>query len=135
MIAGSSSGLDQSPWSDLNLRTPVRCEGLWNGGCGVATRRFGSKSPPDATHVFGGYWEVYRMAFLSGRRVVGIPFPMYPNRFPGWSQGLGPDRGKLLILRPNDDLEFLSAVGRRDAGRAISDQSARRSGSTGSRPS
>jgi hypothetical protein len=52
------------------------------------------------THVFGDYWDVYRMAFLSGKKVIGIPFPMYPNRFPGWSRGLGPDHGKLLILRP-----------------------------------
>ena len=29
---------------------------------------------------------------------------MYPNRFPGWSAGLGPDRGKLLVfLRENDE--------------------------------
>jgi hypothetical protein len=56
--------------------------------------------PSDATHVFGGYWDVYRMAFLSGGRVTGIPFPSYPNRFRGWSRGLGPGRGKLLVLYP-----------------------------------
>ena len=54
--------------------------------------------PSDVTHVFGGYWDVYKMAFLSGGRIAGIPFPMYPNRFRGWSRGLGPGRGKLLIL-------------------------------------
>ena len=59
--------------------------------------------PSDVTHVFAGYWDAYRMAFLSGGRVRGIPLPMYPNRFPGWSVGLGPDRGKLLILRPRED--------------------------------
>ncbi len=56
--------------------------------------------PPNVTHVFGGYWDVYKMAFLSGGRLVGIPFPMYPNRFRGWSRGLGPGRGKLLVLHP-----------------------------------
>ena len=56
--------------------------------------------PSDVTHVFGGYWDVYRMAFLSGGRVTGIPFPSYPNRFRGWSRGLGPGRGKLLVLYP-----------------------------------
>jgi hypothetical protein len=56
--------------------------------------------PADVSHVFGGYWNVYKMSFLSGGRIVGIPFPMYPNRFRGWSSGLGPGRGKLLILRP-----------------------------------
>jgi hypothetical protein len=56
--------------------------------------------PSDVTHVFGGYWDVYRMGFLSGGRVTGIPFPAYPNRFRGWSRGLGPGLGKLLILYP-----------------------------------
>lgn len=56
--------------------------------------------PPDITHVFGGYWEVYRLSFLSGGRIRGIPNARYPNRFPGWSSGLGPGRGKILILWP-----------------------------------
>jgi hypothetical protein len=56
--------------------------------------------PADVTHVLGGYWDVYRMAFLSGKRVMGIPLSMYPNRFPGWSRGLGAARGKLLVLFP-----------------------------------
>ena len=56
--------------------------------------------PSDVTHVFGGYWDVYRMAFLSGGRVTAIPFPSFPNRFRGWSRGLGPGRGKLLVLFP-----------------------------------
>jgi hypothetical protein len=54
--------------------------------------------PPDVTHVFGDYWDVYRTAFLSKNKVVGIPYPMYPNRFAGWSRGLGRDQGKLLVL-------------------------------------
>ncbi len=59
--------------------------------------------PADVTHVFGGYWDVYRLAFRSGRRIVGIPYSMYPNRFPGWSSGLGPGHGKILILRPGEE--------------------------------
>jgi hypothetical protein len=58
--------------------------------------------PSDVTHVFGGYWDVYRLAFLSGGKIVGIPFPTYPNRIQGWSRGLGRGNGKLLILRPGD---------------------------------
>jgi hypothetical protein len=53
---------------------------------------------PDATHVFGDYWDVYRMAFLSKGALAGIPYPIYPNRFRGWSRGLGPDEGKLVVL-------------------------------------
>jgi hypothetical protein len=59
--------------------------------------------PPDVTHVFGGYWDVYKMAFLSGGRVTGIPWPIYPNRFPGWSRGLGPEQGKLLVIQAEGD--------------------------------
>jgi hypothetical protein len=50
------------------------------------------------THVFGDYWDVYRMAFLSGKQITGIPYPIYPNRFPGWSLGLGLEEGKLLAI-------------------------------------
>ena len=53
--------------------------------------------PVEVTHLFGDYWDVYRTAFLSGGRVAAAPFPTYPNRFPGWSVGLGPDRGALLV--------------------------------------
>lgn len=56
---------------------------------------------PDVTHLFGDYWDVYRFAFLSGRSVEGVPYPTYPNRFPGWSKGLGPGRGKMLVIRPD----------------------------------
>jgi len=54
--------------------------------------------PSDVTHVFGGYWDVYRMAFLSGKRLSGIPYPMYPNRFSQWSHGLGSSQGRLLVM-------------------------------------
>ncbi len=126
--------IQPSPWTDLSLRTPAP-KGKPSGPVMPPfdrTMRF--EVPSDVTHVFGGYWDVYRMAFVSGRRVVGIPFPMYPNRFPGWSEGLGPDRGKLLIVRPNDDSN--SGRGRLPRRQACDPaSSARRSESTGGRPS
>jgi hypothetical protein len=64
--------------------------------------------PPDVTHVFGGYWDVYRLSFLSGKRIVGIPYASYPNRFPGWSAGLGPGHGRIMILRPSEDSPSVS---------------------------
>ena len=79
-------------WSELTV--------VQDASRGVPARAGKFVVPPDVTHVFGGYWDVYKMAFLSGGRLVGIPFPMYPNRFPGWSRGLGPGRGKLLVLHP-----------------------------------
>jgi hypothetical protein len=59
--------------------------------------------PADVTHVFGGYWDVYRIAFLSGGRIRGIPYPFYPNRFRGWSRGLARGQGKLLVLGADVD--------------------------------
>jgi hypothetical protein len=56
--------------------------------------------PTGVTHLLGDYWDVYKISFLSGGKVVGVPYPMYPNRFPGWSKGLGPDRGALMVLTP-----------------------------------
>ena len=80
-------------WSELKVVRDVA-----RGDAGWSPRI--SWWQPDVTHVLGGYWDVYKMAFLSGGRLVGIPFPIYPNRFPGWSRGLGPGRGKLLVLHP-----------------------------------
>jgi hypothetical protein len=54
---------------------------------------------PSASHIFGDYWDVYKLSFLSGGRVQGVPYPIYPNRFPGWSRGLGPGRGAILVPR------------------------------------
>ena len=81
------------PWSQLVI-LPDRA-----GGPGVEHYTI----PADVTHVFGGYWDIYRLSFRSGGRVVGVPYPMYPNRFRGWSDGLGPGRGKIVILRPLED--------------------------------
>ncbi|MFI5460276.1 MAG: hypothetical protein ACHRXM_33075 [Isosphaerales bacterium] len=81
------------PWRELAVETPASPRSANNPGHYTV--------PPDVTHVFGGYWDVYRMAFLSGGRISGIPFPMYPNRFHGWSRGLSPGQGKLLALRPD----------------------------------
>jgi hypothetical protein len=88
--------LQAPPWSELifaGSRQPGRRI--------VASQAF--HVPSDVSHVFGGYWDVYRMAFLSKGQVVGIPYPMFPNRFPGWSRGLGRDLGKLLVLQPREE--------------------------------
>ncbi len=54
---------------------------------------------PEIRSIFGDYWDVYRLAFLSGRAVEGVPFPLYPNRFPEWSAGLPEDRPETLLAR------------------------------------
>ena len=75
----------------------------WLGGEGSV--RVAGRVEPRAgvTHVYGDYWHVYRYAFLAGGRVAASPFPTYPNRFEGWSRGLGAGEGALLLLdRPPD---------------------------------
>jgi hypothetical protein len=67
---------------------------------GVEDASFAGRVDRTVTHVFGSYWEVYRLAFRSGGRVVGIPLPMYPNRFRGWSRGIGRAAGELMVLPP-----------------------------------
>jgi len=39
---------------------------------------------PEVTWIEGAYWDVYRLAFLTGGRVRGAPWSSYPNRFPEW---------------------------------------------------
>ncbi|MGE3820718.1 MAG: hypothetical protein AB7I30_14995, partial [Isosphaeraceae bacterium] len=52
---------------------------------------------PQVTWLEGGYWDVYRLAFLTGGSVRGTPFPIYPNRFPEWRPS--PVEGRVLIGR------------------------------------
>ncbi len=54
---------------------------------------------PEIGSVFGGYWDVYRLSFLSEGKVQGVPFPLYPNRFPEWSSGLPAGRPETLLAR------------------------------------
>ncbi|RUL85037.1 hypothetical protein [Tautonia sociabilis] len=82
-----------------------------------SARRVEIPLPPGASHLYGDYWDVYRAAFLSGGRVVGVPFPTYPNRFEGWSSGLGPGRGALLVLDPTGDWRAMLAESWRREGR------------------
>ena len=50
--------------------------------------------------VFGSYWDVYRLSFLLGGRVRGVPFPFYPDRF-GDRERLTARRDEgVLLVRP-----------------------------------
>lgn len=70
-------------------------------GHGDPTRRW-LDAHPEVTHVLGGYWDTYRPTFLANHRVEGVPYPTYPSRFPGWSRGLGPGRGKMAVADGRD---------------------------------
>jgi hypothetical protein len=55
---------------------------------------------PTVTLIYGDYWDVYRLAFLTGGGVRGVPLPYFPDRFPEWSQHLPGGRPDVLIVRP-----------------------------------
>jgi hypothetical protein len=53
---------------------------------------------PEVTWIEGGYWDVYRLSFLTGGRVRGVPFGFYPNRFPEWRPARGSEA--VTLVRP-----------------------------------
>jgi len=55
---------------------------------------------PETSAILGDYWDVYRLSFLTGGRVRGVPFPEYPDRFPEIARGLPGGRPRTLIVRP-----------------------------------
>ena len=76
--------------------------------------------PPDVSHVIGGYWDVYKIAFLSGGRLAGIPFPMYPNRFPWLVARAGAGSRQAVDPAPGRDCEKCGIdLERRSRGRGI----------------
>ena len=54
---------------------------------------------PEVGSIYGSYWDVYRLSFLTGGRVVGVPFPLFPDRFPVWSAVLPGGRPETLLVR------------------------------------
>ncbi|WP_165244068.1 hypothetical protein [Paludisphaera soli] len=74
---------------------------------------------PEVDAFAAGYWDAYRLAFLSGRPLRGVPHPIYPNRFPEWSRGLPGGRPAVLIARPTiEDRRFLDQA-LAEGGRAL----------------
>jgi len=57
------------------------------------------QSHPEVGSIYGSYWDVYRLSFLTGGRVVGVPFPLFPDRFPEWSAILPGGRPETLLVR------------------------------------
>jgi len=63
---------------------------------------------PEVDSFAAGYWDAYRLAFLSRRPLRGVPHPIYPNRFPEWSADLPGGRPSILVARPTpEDQMFL----------------------------
>jgi hypothetical protein len=65
----------------------------------------------DVNMIYGSYWDVYRVSFLTGERVKGVPFPVYPNRFPEWSRSLPGGRPEVLVVRSRPaEMQFYQAA-------------------------
>ena len=58
------------------------------------------KAHREVTSIQGDYWDVYRLSFLTGGRVRGVPFSEYPERFPEIARILPGGRPDLMIDRP-----------------------------------
>ncbi len=76
-------------------------------------------SHPDIDSIFGGYWDVYRLSFLSGGKVKGVPFPVFPNRFPEWSSGLSGGRPQTMLARRSPEGQLFLSQALREAGSVL----------------
>jgi hypothetical protein len=74
---------------------------------------------PSVGSILGGYWDVYRFSFLAGGRVQGVPFAVFPNRFPEWSRDLPEGRPETLIARPTPDGRMFLASAIREGGKVL----------------
>ena len=71
---------------------------------------------PEVGRISGGYWDVYRLSFLTGGRVRGVPYPVYPDRFPEWSR---PGHPEVVIVRPSPEGNHFRDDALRDGGRVL----------------
>jgi hypothetical protein len=74
---------------------------------------------PEIRSIFGGYWDVYRLSFLSGTEVRGVPYPVFPNRFPEWSAGLPEGRPEILLARRSPEGQLFLNTALREAGEVL----------------
>ncbi len=52
----------------------------------------------DVAAIYGDYWDVFRISFLTGGRVAGVPLPIYPNRFPAVTRRFPGGRPEILVV-------------------------------------
>ncbi len=79
------------------------------------------RAHPEVTQIFGGYWDVYRLSFLTGGRVEGVPYPDYPDRFPEWSRDLPGHRPRVLIARADARGPFYRQLALQQGGRILAE--------------
>ena len=74
---------------------------------------------PEVGSLYGDYWDVYRLAFLTSGKVLGVPFPMFPNRFPEWSAGLPGGRPETLLVRPSREGQYFLNVAMSEGAKVV----------------
>ena len=75
---------------------------------------------PEIGEFLGGYWDVYRLAFLANHAVKGVPYPVFPNRFPDESSRDEARHPKILLVRPTaPEARIFLDKALRDGGRIL----------------
>jgi hypothetical protein len=71
---------------------------------------------PTEQGIFGSYWDVYRISFLTGGRVRGLPYPTFPDRFPEWARRLPGGRPRILVARRTVEGNYYRTAALREGG-------------------
>ena len=74
---------------------------------------------PQVRSIQGSYWDVYRLAFLSGGAVKGVPFAVFPNRFPEWSAALPGGRPEILLIGRSPEGQYFLDQALRQGGKVL----------------
>lgn len=73
---------------------------------------------PQIEAIFGGYWDVYRYAFLLNGRIVPVPYPDYPDRLDASDRFPG-RQPRTLVARVGDLNNFYSDFAARDGAKLL----------------
>lgn len=73
----------------------------------------------EVTHLYGDYWDVYRIAFLTEGRVKGVAYPQEPSRFPELARELPGGRPETMIVRGRPLDRYYQSIALREGGRVV----------------
>ena len=76
---------------------------------------------PEYDEIFANYWDIYRLRFLTGGRVGGVPYKNYPDRFDE-RRHLPNERPRTLVGRRDGMGAFYRQQALRAGGRVIHEQ-------------
>jgi hypothetical protein len=80
------------------------------------------RAHPETTRIYGSYWDVYRLSFLTRGRVGGVPYPEFPDRyFPENDRDLPAHRPRTLIARGDGLGRFNRGLALREGGKVLAE--------------